>query len=126
MTLWTLAITLELLRNLFLIVGRKRKPNYAQSFVIRFFGGLSVLIIEYPQFDPLGSPITILLALPFVVFQITSFYLLFDPVLNLIRGKAWNYRGKDSGYLDRSPLWAYWSLKILCLTGLILSLIALI
>lgn len=126
MIFWLLFISLELYRNYFLIEKKKVKPDYMGSFCYRVFFGAVCLIIANPNFDPAGDPFTIIQALPFFIFQLSSFYLLFDPLLNLLRGKKWNYRGEDSGWLDKLPLWAYYALKVICLAGLVYSTIILV
>lgn len=80
----------------------------------------------YPEFDPaLG---VIWGAIPVVAFEVSSFYLLFDPILNKLRGKHWLHRGKDSGWLD--PLFNklgtpfYVTVKIFTLIILIISICA--
>ncbi len=35
-----------------------------------------------------------------VTFSMTSFWIIFDLVLNLMRGKRWDHSGTESGYLD--------------------------
>lgn len=126
MIYWLIFISLELWRNYYLIEKQKIKPDYGGSFIFRAFFGMVCLIIANPYFDPAGNPLTILQALPFAVFQLSSFYLLFDPILNLLRGKKWDYKGKDSGWLDKLPIGFYYALKIVCLAGLITSLIILL
>lgn len=113
---WLAFIILEIWRNYVLIEKRHIHPNYAGSFTVRAFFGLLCLILANPSFDPLVNGLDYL---PFIAFECTSFWLLFDPILNLTRGKPIGYKGANSGYLDRLPKWAYWSLKLIALVGLI-------
>ena len=122
MIYWFSFIALELLRNYVLIEKRKTKPDYLDSFVLRSFFGLVGIPIMHPEFDPLGDYTTIWQAIPIVCFEVSSFYLLFDPILNKLRGKPALYRGKASGYLDSLGLPYYITLKVFTLIILILCL----
>lgn len=116
MITWLLFISAELLRNLYYIAGKKVSPDYDGSVIIRVFFGVVVLFKENPYLDPVGSSFTLLPALPFAVWQIASFYLLFDPILNIVRGKKWNHRGENSGkFFDKLPLPVWYGLKIVTL-----------
>ena len=126
MSLWLVYILLCVAYNYVKIEKRKKRPDYLVANVWRVFFGAVFLIASNPNFDPVGNPFTIIQALPFSVFQVTSFYILFDLLLNLLRGKKWNYKGKASGYLDSLPMWAYYTLKIVCLVGLVNSIIILL
>lgn len=126
MIYWFLFIGLEIYRNYFLIEKRRMKPSYLDSFIFRAFFGMICLFIMYRGFDPLGDYTTIWKAIPIVAFEVSSFYLLFDPILNLLRGKPILYRGKSSGWLDSLSLKLgtpfYILLKIFTLIILIISL----
>src|SRR3546814_12647066 len=87
-----LFIILELARNYVLIEKRKIRPNYPGSFVLRAFFGLLCIILTYEDFDPLVNGLDYW---PFVVFECTSFWLLFDPILNLARKKPLGYSGES-------------------------------
>lgn len=121
MIYWLEYIIIDLLWNAFKIKGLKLRPNYFGQGCRRTLVGFIVMINDNPMFDPLGNPLSMLDSLPFVVFQFTSFYLIFDPLLSLLLGKPWNYKGKNSGYLDKLPMWAYYSLKGLCALGLVFA-----
>jgi len=108
---WLIFVGLEILRNRWMRL-RNQKPNYAQSFVIRgvaaiIHASIIVRVETWPE------------ALRVIGFQVASFYLIFDIVLNALTGDRWNYQGKSSGYLDKLPMWAYLVLKGLCLVYLI-------
>lgn len=119
MIYWFLFILLEVLRNYVIIEKRRIRPNYGGSFCLRAFFGAVCLIIANPDFDPLVNGREYW---PFVVFECTSFWLLFDPLLNLSRKKPLWYKGKNSGWLDKLPVGVYWSLKILALIGSIFAI----
>lgn len=87
------------------------KPSYIILFVIRAMVSIfhGILLAVQP-----GAEYWILL-----IFQICSFYVLFDPILNLLRIKPWDYQGKESGYLDKLPKKTYYALKSVCLFGAI-------
>lgn len=110
-SLWILFIAFEIWRNRRMRL-KKEKPNYFKSFGIRgmaaiVHGSAVVAVNDWSE------------ALPTIGFQVASFYLVFDFILNAITGDRWNYQGKSSGYLDRLPMWAYVGLKGLCLIYLI-------
>lgn len=63
---------------------------------------------------------------PLLIFQISSHYLIFDPFLSWLRKLPWDYRGEDSGYLDKLPLPLYYGLKVLCVGLLIYSTVMLL
>lgn len=120
---WIEYIIIDILWNVIKIKVRKKKPNYLGAFCRRVLVGFVNMLILHPEFDPVGNPVTILYAAPFVIFEVTSFYLTFDPTLNWFLGRKWYYKGSESGYLDSLPMWAYYSVKVLCLAGLPYSLI---
>ena len=124
---WLLYIATCVWYNWHLIEVRKKRPNYTKAIIWRCFWGLVFLIWANPDFDPANHFwLQIWSVLPTAVYEATSFYLLFDPGLSIARGLGIFYRGKDSGLLDKSPLWVYYSLKILCAIALPISTIILL
>lgn len=124
--LWLSFIPFEVFRNYRWIEIKKKRPAYFNFAVVRITAGLACLVIMYPHFDPLGNWWSVLGAVPYVIFEISSFYLVFDSWLNIKRGKKWFYKGEDSGILDDMPYWAYYIMKILCLIALPWSLIVIL
>lgn len=124
--IWLSFIFFEIGRNYFLIEGLEVRPHYGYSAMIRFAFGAIFLFVRHPEFDPLGDVTTIFPAVTYACFQWSSFYLLFDPLLNILRGKKFNYQGKNSGTLDRRPQAKYYLLKIASAVVLILSLIVML
>lgn len=112
--IWIIFIGLEIARNYWLIEKKKTRPIYLQSFVIRgmaaIFHGIIVGVATWQDY------------LPVFIFQITSFWLLFDIGLNLARKKPLIYKGETSGYLDSLHPILYWVLKLVSLAGLIFAL----
>lgn len=125
---WLLYIAYVVWFNYFKVEDRHKKPVYLNTNWARFIAGSIALIsmTVKDDFDPLGNPLTILAAWPAIVFIISSFYLFFDLGLNKARGKKWDYRGTNSGYLDKAKKWLYYSLKILCAIALPISTIILL
>lgn len=119
---WLGFIPLEANRNLTIIERYKERPNYLGLAGVRVFVGSICLFIMFPEFNPLWDLSTVWDARWYITFEFTSFYLGFDPLLSKKRGRRWNYKGKDSGFLDDLPMWAYVTLKALCVIGLIFSL----
>lgn len=124
---WPVYIAICVLYNYVKIDIWKIKPRYFVSNTWRAYFGMVCLILMTIRdgFDP-AYLYTWVAAIPSIVYIASSFYLFFDLGLNALRGKKWNYRGKSSGWIDRSKIIFYYGLKCLCLTGLVYSLIALI
>lgn len=109
---WIIFIAFDIALNYWLIEKKGIKPNYLISLFYRISAGIlhggAVMNVTPETW------------LPLLGFQVASFYLLFDLTLNLLRGKSWDYQGKDSGYFfDKLPKWAYYLLKLVCLIYLI-------
>lgn len=117
--LWLLFIAWEVRRNYRIIEVHKESPDYLNSFFVRAFFGLVALALMSGDYDPFMEWYH---SLPIVTYEVTSFYLVFDVWLNVRRGKAWNYRGKNSGWLDKLPIHFYYVLKVVCLVGLVWSI----
>jgi hypothetical protein len=114
---WLFFIKYEVWRNYTLIEVEKERPNYLASAGIRTFLGAVCLAIMFPDLN-IEQWNGWLAAWPYVVFEISTFYLLFDPWLNNKRGLEWNYRGQHSGwFFDRIHLVGYYTMKVLCLIG---------
>lgn len=112
---WLLFILAEVLRNYILIEKYKTRPDYVKSFLIRGIAAIThaSLVMGVENWSE---------AVPVLLFQTTSFWLLFDPALNLLRGKELMYRGKNSGWLDKLPVKIYWSLKFIALITFLILL----
>lgn len=126
--LWPLIIAATIWLNWYRIVKRGVKPHYFSSNYSRAFFGFVCLIIMsaddgFNGID-LAYPRTFIPYIPHGIYIWSSFYLFFDPGLSALRGLKWNYRGKSSGWLDRSKIIIYYSLKVICLIGLVWSIIA--
>lgn len=118
MIVWFIFITLEAYRNWHVIEVQKSRPDYLQSFVIR---GMAAVL--HGIFMGVTEPSN---WYPVLIFQVTSFWILFDPLLNIMRNKPLLYLGDpkkgSSGWLDRLPILVYWILKLIALFFLIWSL----
>ena len=88
-----------------------KKPNYAQVFIFRGVAALlhailfDVAVGWLPDNLYQYSVLELLLIwLPMLLFQITSFWILFELALNKVRGREWLYFDRsenDSGWIDR-------------------------
>jgi hypothetical protein len=109
MILWLLYIITEAYIQYNLIkIGWK--PNYIQLFLIRgVFAILHGAFIDVANWYEGGI---------LIGFQLCSFWILFDLILNKLRGKVWDYKGKDSGWLDKIPYTYYYILKLLAFIGI--------
>lgn len=115
MILWLIYPIVEAFAQ-FHYIKKGDKPNYLQLFIIRgFFAIVFGAIIVQPE--------TYLESAYMFAFQVTSFWLIFDPLLNKLRGNPFTYKGKDSGWLDKLPDWIYWSLKVIALIVYVISYI---
>lgn len=116
MILWLIYIALEITIQSNLI-RKGWKPIYIQLFIIR--GMASIVHGIYLGVEP-GWDYPLLVA-----FQATSFWILFDLGLNIVRGKDLFYQGKTSGWLDKLPWDVYIILKgiaaVVCLILLIIA-----
>lgn len=78
-----------------------RKPNYIIMFILRGAAAILHAILFNPQ--------NTIDWLPILIFQVTSFWILFELGLNMVRGNPLlyydNFEG-DSGILDRFFKWA--------------------
>lgn len=78
-----------------------RKPIYLVMFVMR---GMAAIL-----HGVLFRPENFSEYLPILIFQVTSFWLIFEAALNLVRGKELLYYDTtehDSGYIDEFFTWA--------------------
>jgi len=97
-------------------ISKGNKPNYLQLAIIRgVFSILHGVLIDVQDIKEYGI---------LVLWQITSFWLIFDPVLNKLRKKSFFYKGKTSGWLDKLPNPLYFYLKIFALLLMIIAYIA--
>jgi hypothetical protein len=92
------------------------KPDYRILWIIRgifsiLHGILLQIKVEFYELEPLYM----------IGFQMCSFWILFDLILNELRGKPWHYiGGSDSSKFDRIAPIPYWILKAFALIGVVL------
>lgn len=94
LTIWFAFIVAHAWRDYHLITIEKRHPIYWKSFLfIRFpAGALYLLLWDWHN---------IIHACNYILFECTSFWLLFPLLLNGMRCKEPFYLGKSSGYFDK-------------------------
>lgn len=120
MIIWLLFILAEVYRNYYMIEKQKSSPNYGISFVLRAMAAIAHGIYMDVRYDIYPDNMwdytyweSVLILLPLLIFQTTTFYLLFDPLLNYTRKKPFNDIG-EANWLDRfgqkHPK-AYWTFK---------------
>jgi hypothetical protein len=118
MSIWLLYILLEVVTQWWLITYKKWKPIYINLFLLRGMASIfHALLLELMGAIELNSMRDYL---PVLLFQTTSFWILFDLGLNLLRGKKWYYKGKNSGWLDSLPPSIYYTLKIIAVCTLLM------
>lgn len=91
--LWIGFIIAEVFRN-YTIIQKGIRPNYLLSFVIRGMAS----IIHGILFDVQNMRDF----MPILLFQCSSFLIIFNPTLNAIRGFDFWYVGRNSGWLDKA------------------------
>ena len=122
--IWFIFVLFDVGTHFFIIEGLELRPRYAYATMWRFAAAACFLFYYHPEFDPLGDPTTIFPAVTYALFQWSSFYLLFDPLLNIAREKPFDYRGEKSGYIDpRLSRKNWWLLKAACLVVMVLAII---
>lgn len=110
MIVWFIFIAFEIARNWYIIERSKARPNYLISFIFRGMAAIAHgIMLDVSNPDEWW---------PVLIFQVTSFFVLFSPILNIIRGKDFDYLGETSGWLDKIGLKRpaiYWSAYGICL-----------
>jgi hypothetical protein len=105
-------ITLKLLAWLLPITGnviadrKGRKPHYLVMFIFRGWAALLHGILMYPHADWRDGLTPFI---PLFIFQITSYWILFELALNIVQDRPLLYhdtREKDSGWIDQFFAWA--------------------
>jgi hypothetical protein len=115
--IWITYIFIDALFNWYLIERRKTVPNYVQLTLVR---GIAAILYGAFILDVQEGQL-----LQWFLLTACSFWILFDILINLFRGKYIFYIGTNSKidqFGIRFPL-LYWLLKLICLTLLILILI---
>ena len=127
MITWLIYPILEVLIQAYWIEQVKRRPDYQFVWMVRgaaFFAWAIWMVMRIDVYYDLQTyRDSLWIMLPLLLWAPTTFFLIFNPLLNKLRGKELNYKGADSGMFDA---WSYERLKwfrIACLTFAILSLI---
>lgn len=109
--LWFMIIVADVLRNYYIIEKKKQSPDYLQSFIFRGAGaivhgiwvdGIYHIFSELPyarswaHFTELAFQGWV----PLLMFQVFSFALLFNTMLNSLRNQDFDYIGKESGWIE--------------------------
>lgn len=108
MIIWLIYISLEVLAHYYLIEVKKSRPDYLRFNILRgmasIFHGAYMDVSSWAEYGEL------------LLFQVTSFWILFDVALNLARGKHFLYWGKKSGWIDSKigGSLLYYVLKFIC------------
>jgi hypothetical protein len=107
-------LAFELARNWYVIERLKQTPNHSRGLAFRV---LVILFVAFAKFDLNLWP-----TVRYCIGAGLAFWFSFDVGLNLLRGKVWNYTGKDA-VLDRFNSDGWWIVKaVLCLCGIWLIL----
>ena len=120
--IWLVYILSEVFVHEYIIEVKKKRPFYLHFFLQRGIAAiLHGVLYLWLCFEAQGIETSIKNYLPLFVIQVSSFWILFDLGLNLLRGKDWWYKGKNSGWVDRLSVYIYWPLKTIALiTALII------
>jgi hypothetical protein len=106
--LWLVPIALNVWAD-----AKGRKPNYGMMFALRGFIAVTYqFFIVPPDMMPwtLSGWQLVMVWLPIMLFQTTSFWIIFELSLNIIQKRDnllyYDIKEKDSGYIDRFFAWA--------------------
>jgi hypothetical protein len=92
------------------------RPTYWMLWGARIFASILHGISMQTKFEFYGWDYPIV-----VGFQMCTFWIVFDIILNLRRGKKWHYiGGSDSSKFDRIAPIPYWILKAVALIGVVI------
>jgi len=92
------------------LIKKGDKPVYLVIFLIR--GIFSIIHGAILNVQNIEQSIILL------GFQTCSLWIIFDLFLNLLRMEKWNYKGQQSGYLDKLEYKYYYPLKIVAFLGI--------
>lgn len=92
--IWWLFIIVEAYRNHYIIVIDKERPNYLVSFILRGIAAILTGIILDPQLKSWEGVVII-------IYLVSTFWVLFNPLLNKLRKLDFWYLGMNSGPIDR-------------------------
>jgi len=114
MLFWLVYILSEaLIQNRYIKKGNR--PIYILLFIIRgIFALLQGAFILDVQNDPWWEWPVLL------GWQVCSFWVIFDLILNALRNKDWDYKGENSGWLDTLPYKWWYTGKILAILGIVI------
>jgi len=113
-----------------------RKPFYLLMFILR--GGVAIIhstiiLWNVPTSEFYTATQLFIVWSPVLIFEITSYWLLFEIALNVLRKKPllyYDHKEKDSGWIDRFFMWAgptwHTAAKLAALVLFILSTVTLI
>ena len=90
---WIIFIAAHAGRDWYLIVKLNKKPVYWHSFVYRATFSIGHTFLLFDVYNLYHY-------LVLLTFQATSFWVLFNILLNVFRGEHPLYVGKSSGYID--------------------------
>lgn len=94
MLLWIIYPIVEALVQAYLQIYKNWKPVYLQLNLVR-----GIVAILFGIFV-LNMPYDMKLFFSFVGFAMSSFFIVFDPLLNKLKKKPFGYTGKRSGWIN--------------------------
>jgi hypothetical protein len=105
MITWLIYPIIEALIQAYWIERVKRRPDYDYLKIVRgaaFFAWAIWMVTRIEVYYDLQSYRDMLwICLPLLFWAPTTFFLIFNPLLNKLRGREWDYKGKDSGPFDK-------------------------
>lgn len=118
---WILIIAPFVVADWYLIERRKQDINHGVEFVFR---GMAAILYGIFVFDTQVG----MMGVHVLSFEALSFWLLFEPSLNIARGLAWDYLGTTaaSDRFFRKNRGLYYILKVIALGVVIYNIIYLI
>lgn len=109
----------------YMIKEMETRPIYMQWWIIRGLAAIIHAVIS-DEVNIEWSIEALVDYWPMLIFQVSSYYLIFDPLLNKLRKLTFIYRGLHSGWMDRLPMPAWVAVKVCCVGGLAYSLFTLL
>jgi hypothetical protein len=119
--IWLLFPTANAVLDWYIIERDKKPIDHLVEFIFR---GFAVILYGALVFDAQAGTH----GFAVIAYEVCSFYIVFELVLNELRGKPWNYLG-NTAMLDKilsRRRWLYYALKTISIAGAVLAAVYLI
>lgn len=119
--IWLLFPAANAVLDWYIIERRKVYPDHLIEYIFRGFVIILYGVLVFKTEDENQGYCVF-------AYEVLSFYIVFELLLNILRSKPWNYVGKNSAWdkiLSRHR-WLYYTLKTISLAGALLAAVYLI